>query len=38
MSNAKGTTADVKDKDKFKDLLGPTDPKLDLEVLQYPLY
>jgi predicted metal-dependent peptidase len=32
MSNTKGTTADVKDKDKFKDLLGPTDPKLDLEV------
>jgi predicted metal-dependent peptidase len=32
MSNAKGTTADVKDNNKFKDLLGPTDPKLDLEV------
>ena len=27
--STKGTTADVKDKDKYKDLLGPTDYKLD---------
>ena len=27
--STKGTTADVKEKDKFKDLLGPMDPKLD---------
>jgi len=29
---AKGTTADTKDSSKFKDLLGPTDPKLDAQV------
>jgi predicted metal-dependent peptidase len=28
----KGTTADTKDANKFKDLLGPMDPKLDAEV------
>ena len=27
--SVKGTTADVKEKDKFKDLLGPMDPKID---------
>ena len=27
-----GTTADSKDSDKFKDLVGPTDPKIDREV------
>ena len=31
MSKA-GTTADSKDSDKFKDLIGPTDPKIDREV------
>jgi predicted metal-dependent peptidase len=31
MSKA-GTTADSKDSDKFKDLVGPTDPKIDREV------
>jgi predicted metal-dependent peptidase len=30
--SAKGTTADTKEKDKFKDLLGSMDPKLDREV------
>ena len=30
--SVRGTTADTKDKDKFKDLLGPMDPKLDREV------
>jgi len=30
--SAKGTTADTKEKDQFKDLLGPMDPKLDREV------
>lgn len=32
LHSVKGTTADTKDKDKFKDLIGPTDPKLDREV------
>jgi predicted metal-dependent peptidase len=30
--SVQGTTADVKEKDKFKDLLGPMDPKLDAVV------
>ena len=30
--STKGTTADSKDTDKFKDLLGPMDPKVDREV------
>ena len=32
MSNATGTTADSKEHNKFKDLIGPMDPKLDREV------
>ena len=32
MSAKKGTTADSKDNDKFKDLIGKMDPKLDREV------
>jgi predicted metal-dependent peptidase len=32
MSNATGTTADSKENNKFKDLIGPMDPKLDREV------
>ena len=32
LHSVKGTTADTKDKDKFKDLIGPTDAKLDREV------
>ena len=32
LHSVKGTTADTKDKDKFKNLIGATDPKLDREV------
>lgn len=32
LHSVKGTTADTKDKDKFKNLIGPTDAKLDREV------
>jgi predicted metal-dependent peptidase len=32
LHSVKGTTADSKDKDKFKNLIGPTDPKLDRDV------
>ena len=32
MSNATGTTADSKENSKFKNLIGPMDPKLDREV------
>ena len=32
LHSVKGTTADTKDKDKFKNLIGATDPKLDREI------
>jgi hypothetical protein len=32
MSQATDTTANTKENDKFKNLLGPTDPKLDREM------
>ena len=32
LHSVKGTTADTKDKDKFANLIGATDPKLDREI------